>query len=139
MARFVYRIADFLPAVLSAKKRVLNWTEVVAGMLRMLYASEVLDGLVGPPAPAESPRSKIQYAANMDINTSDEDWYDNLLDRIAKHQGDTRGRVNSKAKAVLARCEAIRYIQLGNPETILIDDGTIRDRVMKEYSGGKAS
>ena len=108
-------------------------------MLRMLYASEVLDKLVGPPAPAESPRGKIQSAANMDINTGDEGWYDNLLDRIAQHQGDRRESVNSKAKAVLARCEAIRYIQLGNPETILIDDGTIRDRVSKEYSGGRVS
>lgn len=139
IARLVHRIADFLPAALAAKKRVLNWTEVVAGMLRMLYASEVLDKLVGPPAPPESPRGKIQLAANMDINTGDEDWYDNLLDRIAQHRGERRESVNSKAKAVLARCEAIRYIQLGNPETILIDDGTIRDRVMKEFSGGGVS
>jgi hypothetical protein len=139
VARLVYRIADFLPAALAAQKRVLNWTEVVAGMLRMLYASEVLDGLVGPPAPAESPRGKMQSAANMDINTGNEHWYDNLLDRIAQHRGDPRERVVLKAKAVLARCEAIRYVQLGNPETILIDDGTIRDRVMKEYSGGKIS
>jgi hypothetical protein len=139
IARLVYRIADFLPAVLAAKKRVLNWTEVIAGMLRMLYASELLDVLVGPPAPAESPRRKIQTAANVDINSRDDNWYDTLLDRIAEHRGDPRERVESKARGVLARCEAIRYIQLGNPETILIDDGTIWNRVMEEYSGGKAA
>lgn len=135
IARLVYRIADFLPAVLRAEKRVLNWTEVIAGMLRMLLASEMLDALVGPPAPSESPRGEIQTATNMDINTGDENWFDNLLDRIAKHRGDTRETVEAKARSVLVRSEAIRYLQLGNPETILIDDGTIVARVMKEYSG----
>jgi hypothetical protein len=135
ISRLVYRLADFLPAALAAHKRVLNWTEVIAGMLRMLYASEVLDALVGPPAPLETPRGKIQSITSMDINTGDEHWYDNLLDRIAKHRGEPRDHIESKAKAVLARCEAIRYVQLGNPETILIDDGTIWDNVVKAYSG----
>ncbi len=139
IARLVYRIADFLPAALAAKKRVLNWTEVVAGMLRMLYASEVLNELVGPPRALDSPRGNIQSAANADINTGDERWYDNLLDRIAQHRGVTCERVESKAATVLARCEAIRYVQLGNPETILIDDGAIRNQVMREYSGGTVS
>jgi hypothetical protein len=41
--------------------------------------------------------------------------------------------LDSRATGILARSEAIRYFQLGNPETILIDDGTIREQVMKEY------
>jgi hypothetical protein len=34
---------------------------------------------------------------------------------------------------VCSRSEAIPYVQLGNAEAILIDDGTIHDNVMKEY------
>jgi hypothetical protein len=133
LAPFLPFCADFLPALLKAEKRVLNWTEVIAGMLRMLLASEMLDHLVGPPAPPDSPRGRIQAAANMDINIGDEGWYDKLLDRIVVHRGETRERVVSRAAGILARFEAIRCFQLGNPETILIDDGTIRDQVMKEY------
>lgn len=73
VARLVFRIADFLPAVLAGKQRVLCWTEVVSGMQRMLLASEVLDVLVGPPSGTTSPRGKLQLAANMDINVRQDD------------------------------------------------------------------
>jgi hypothetical protein len=139
ISRLVYRLADFLPAVMSAEKRVLNWTEVIAGMLRMLFASEMLDHLVGPPAPQGTPRGKLQLEANMDINTREEAWFDNLIAAIAEHHGVAAEAIASKAAGVIAHCEAIRYVQLGNPETILIDDGRIRDLVMKEYSAGKAN
>jgi hypothetical protein len=138
IARLVFRIADFLPAALRAQMRVLNWTEVMAGMLRMLYASEVLDALVGPPAPEGTARWKLQTAVNIDINTRDEAWYDNLIDSIAQHRSEPRERVQTRASTVLARCEAIRYIQLGNPEKILIDDGSIRAGVLEQYGAGMA-
>ena len=131
----VANIADFLPAALAAEKRVLNWTEVIAGMLRMLFASEILDGLVGFPSGADDERGRIQTTANVDINSGEEAWYDNLLNRIAEHQAKDRAVFESKAKAILARCEAIRYVQLGNPETILIDDGKIKNSVMRQPPG----
>ncbi|WP_316204515.1 CHAT domain-containing protein [Bradyrhizobium sp. SZCCHNS3051] len=136
IGRLIYRIADFLPAMLRAEKRVLNWMEVVSGMLRMLLASEMLDHLVGPPSATETPRGQIQHSANIEINIGDLDWYDNLLNRIAEHRKETRERVDSRAGAVLARSEAIRYIQLGNPETILIDDGSIASAVLAQYGQG---
>src|SRR5262249_32292075 len=60
VARLVYRLADFIPSVLSAKKRVLNWTEIVSGMQRMFLASEVLNALVGTPDIEGSPRQTMQ-------------------------------------------------------------------------------
>jgi hypothetical protein len=135
IARLVYRIADFIPAVLSAKIRVLNWTEIISGLLRMLLASEILDALVGPPAPKGTPRARLQTIANVEINSREfGDWYERLLGAIAKYRGEEFETVRSKARNVLARSEAIRYVQLGNPETILIDDGEIRKQVLQEYN-----
>jgi hypothetical protein len=34
---------------------------------------------------------------------------------------------------VCSRSEAVPYVQLGNAEALLVDDGTIHDKVMKEY------
>ena len=135
VARLVYRIADFIPAVLSAKKRVLNWTEIISGLLRMLLASEILNALVGPPAAEGTPRARLQAIANIEINSREfDDWYERLLGAIAEHRGEEFETVRSKARNVLARSEAIRYVQLGNPETILIDDGEIRKQVLQEYN-----
>jgi hypothetical protein len=130
VARLVYRMADFIPAALSVRNRVLNWTEIVAGMLRMTFSSELLDELIGPPAREGSPRARLQLAANIDINAREEDaWYDNLLSNIAKERGEDRREIESEARGVIARCESIRYVQLGNPETILIDDGETHTRI----------
>ncbi|MBR0704563.1 CHAT domain-containing protein [Bradyrhizobium diazoefficiens] len=134
IARLVFRIAEFIPAVLSAKIRVLNWTEVVGGMLRMLLASEILDSLVGPPQESGSARAKLQTNVNVEINSGEhEDWFERLLAAISEVTGRTMEHVRIRARAVIARSEAIRYVQLGNPETILIDDGEIRKQVMAEY------
>ncbi|MCT7376897.1 CHAT domain-containing protein [Chelativorans salis] len=130
IARLIYRLADFLPAMIATRARVLNWTEVIAGMLRMLFASEVLDALVGPPAPLASPRGQIQRQANMDINSGDPAWFENLVDHVSAFRNEDRTMVEGRIRDVIAQCEAIRYVQLGNPETILIDDGTIRDAVL---------
>ena len=135
VARFIYRLADFIPAALSARKRVLNWTEVIAGMLRMTLASELLDELVGPPAPTESPRGQIQLKVNIDINAREDDaWFDNLLHNISEHRSQDIAIIQARARTIIARADSIRYVQLGNPETILIDDGGTRRRLEAAFT-----
>ena len=127
VARFLLRLADFIPAALDAKKRAINWTEIVTGMQRMFLASELLDGLVGPLKELNSPRSKLQSRANLHINTGAPDWYERVLSDIAAHRGETVTATMTLAERIVARSEAIRYVQLGHPENILIDDGRIRE------------
>jgi hypothetical protein len=126
IARLIYRLADFIPAVLTT--RVVNWTEIVSGMLRMLLVSEILDGLVGPPAEMGSPRATMQSQANAYINSGDSDWFEQLISDIAKHRAETEDATLARAQGIIARAEALRYVQLGNPENILVDDGSIRGR-----------
>lgn len=139
VARLIHRLADFIGAALSSKRRALNWTEIMSGMLRMSFSTELLDELIGPPGPEGSVRWKLQLAANIDINSrEDENWYTNLLEAIAKERNLPLGSIESKARDLMARCDSIRYIQLGNPETILIDDGATLGRVharLKELQG----
>lgn len=140
IARLVYRIADFIPAALKLQRRSLTWMEVVSGMLRMLLASELLDSLVGPPAEEGTFRSKLQIQVNADINIEeDENWFDNLLARIAEHRQQRLAVVETKARAVLAQAEAIRYVQLGNPEMIVIDDGSPKGPGQAETGGIRAA
>jgi hypothetical protein len=124
IARLVYRLADFIPAALHT--RVVNWTEIVSGMLRMLLASELLDGFIGPPDKLESPRGKMQSQANHYINSGDPEWFERLIGDIAKHRGETDEATLTRAQGLIARAEALRYVQLGNPENILVDDGSVR-------------
>lgn len=132
IARFLYRLAAFIPDALAARHRVLNWTEIVTGMQRMIVTSEILDGLVNKADGPFTARGRIQSAANLNINTGKPDWYERLLADIARHRGETVEAVTTLAERVVARSEAIRYIQLGHPENILIDDGGIHAAVVPE-------
>lgn len=130
IARLIYRISDFIPLALQGRPRVLSWSEVIGGMLRMLLATELLDSLVGPPSEEGTPRFSLQTSANVDINSRETDeWFENLLKAIAICNDQPIDTVRKRARRVLARSEAIRYIQLGHPEAILIDDGKVQDRL----------
>jgi hypothetical protein len=132
IARLVYRLADFIPSALSDQKRVLNWTELVSGMQRMFFVSEILNALVGPPDVENSPRSTLHLQANVHINSYESDWFDKLLAGIAEHRNEKLDDVAQRAARTIAASEAIRYIQLGHPENILIDDGSIRAQFVPE-------
>jgi hypothetical protein len=133
IARFVHRLADFIPAALSVQNRVLNWAGLVSGMQRMFLASETLNALVGPPDVEGSPRQTLQLQANVHINSYEPDWFDKLLAGIAEHRNEELGDVARRAARAIAVSEAIRYIQLGHPESILIDDGSIRAQFVPEH------
>ncbi|HML07875.1 MAG TPA: CHAT domain-containing protein [Xanthobacteraceae bacterium] len=133
ISRLVYRVAEFVPTAIAARGRVLNWTEVVSGMLRRFLASELLDALVGPPGDADTPQGKLLVKAGEDIDVrEDNHWFDNLLERIAENRGQHLAAIQAKAQSLIARAEAIRYIQLGNPELIIIDDGKTRERLAED-------
>lgn len=141
IGRFMLRLADYLPAALAPAQRVLTWTEVVAGMLRMTLVSEIISGLAGVEAlrPQESsPIHKLQIDVYYKINTRQSGWYDALLEGLAPILSWDIDRVRARADGVISRSEAIRYIQLGNPETILIDEGAVERAVINEVSRSDA-
>ena len=93
----------------------------------------VLDALVGPPEDVDTPRGKLLVKAGEDIDLrEDEHWFDNLLESIAENRGQKLPAIQAKAQSIIARAEAIHYIQLGNPELIIIDDGKTRERLAKD-------
>jgi hypothetical protein len=102
-------------------------------MQRMFLASETLNALVGRPDVEGSPRQTLQLQANVHINSYDPDWFDKLLAGIAEHRNEKLGDVARRAARAIAASEAIRYIQLGHPETILIDDGSVRAQFVPEH------
>lgn len=140
IGRLFVRIADFVPAALDARGRGLSWSEVISGMLRMSLASEVLNNFVGPPTGIDQPRGQLQLQANEDINVRNSpSWFDDLLVNIADYKQVAVDRIASRADALIARSEAIRYIQLGHPDAIVIADEAIVKRIEAIYASPPTS
>lgn len=125
IARLLHRLANFIPAVLRERQTTLNWSEVISGMLRMVLASKLADALVGPSGDV---RNDLLERVNYSINTDQPDWFDLILEQLVATKGWIREYAEARAADVIAGSESIRYVQLGNPKTILIDDGSIRQR-----------
>lgn len=94
----------------------------------MTLISELLDALVGPhPSElrAEKRIRELQVQANIGINSGERDWYPRFIEALAEEIDLDATQIRLRAPRIIARSEAIRYIQLVNPEMIRIADQNI--------------
>lgn len=113
VARLMHRLAEYIPAMLKAVEHPLSWLEVIAGMLRMTVATEIINELCDVHGAIQT-----RQRANIDINSRRTDWFERLVENLAPEAGEELARVRKKALAAIARSDAIRYTHLGNPERI---------------------
>jgi hypothetical protein len=120
IARMILRLEQFLPVV--AKRRSMRWTHMVSGLQRMSFISESLIILSRRARLQISPDAymRIHTAANTSINQRRATWYEEYLDLLSQ---ETRTSSNALKQAIdtwVRIPECIKYVQLGNPELILI-------------------
>ncbi|MBP2549681.1 hypothetical protein J2858_002604, partial [Neorhizobium galegae] len=133
ISRLLIRLAAYIPAHLKEIGTAVSWLHFVSGMIRMWCASDILDDLVGTSEKVREERARLQNEANYDINTGRRDWYDRMLDALVDVLKIDRLAVERKANAAMARSEAIRYVHLGSPETIIISADTVRETAGSYY------
>jgi len=116
IARFLFRFEAFLPVL----EGPMNWTEVVTGMLRMSYVTDMLrtfEQIHGLPF---FHLDRIQMHANLMINGNDPTWFDQLLKSLAKETKETEQQVKERWLDTCYFAETLRYVHLGNPEHIYV-------------------
>ncbi len=94
----------------------------------MSLATEINIALVGVPGSAAY--NELQKRANFEINGLDPRWFEKLVGRIATVRGIEIDVARTLVQKVVSRSDAIRYTQLGNPETIVLSDQSVLDRIM---------
>ncbi len=121
IGRLMLRIVEFVPIALKYKKR-LTWREVVSGMLRMTYVTEVTRLLIKHKQVSigKDAISRVQLAANTKINNGSGDWYDVYLESLSKESGIQVDDLRSLVTRWASLTDALKYIQLGSPENIII-------------------
>lgn len=117
VARLMHRLAEYIPAMMKAVEHPLSWLEVIAGMLRMTVATEIINDLCGVQGAMQTRQN-----ANIDINSRRTDWFERLVENLVPETGEELTRVRKKALAAIARSDAIRYTHLGNPERLCFFD-----------------
>lgn len=122
IARLLYRLADFLPAALKVYSRAIVWSEVIGGMLRMQLLSDLLRPLAQLGHLTEEKRREIHAFGNIQINKRNNDWYEDVINMAAAESSLAPSVVRDVFCKAISLSDTIRYVQIGNPEYILIDD-----------------
>lgn len=120
IARIILRVFVFLPMLLETKK-IVTWRDIVSGMLRMTYATEISIKFLRKTKCKISidEINWLQLKANEDINSLNNNWHENIVTRLAGLAGMPQADV-LKIIDTWGMVDALKYVQLGAPENIII-------------------
>jgi hypothetical protein len=127
-ARLVYRVAAFLGPAIDLFGEALTWTEVVSGMLRMQLLTDFLRQLRDKKKIDAATYEAVHVRGNTAINGRDPDPFGVVMSRL-EEAGLTRKNLELELELAVANSSVISYLQVGQPETILIDNA---DRIKKQ-------
>ena len=122
ISRLILRMIEFIPVVTQTLNRPLRWTSVVSGLQKMSCITEQMAVLSRHASLSLSPdqNTSIQTQCNHLVSIKDEQWYEKTISNVAAELKQKEARILD----VLGRWgqlpDTIKYIQLGNPEQILI-------------------
>jgi hypothetical protein len=120
VARLVWRLAEFLPAVTGPHGRAFLWSEVMAGMLRLQVIYDLLMPLVEQGKLTLPDYQQINFQAINETTNREPDWWDDALAEVQSLLGLSDEAVAALGRETIATSDAIRYAQIGNPEKIVI-------------------
>jgi hypothetical protein len=121
VARLLYRIDAFLPAIRELGVELITWRSLVSTFLQMSYATDVLRFFEQKAWLGEGDFPALSIAANMSINSHIESWYSDLLEGVAEATSRSRHEIEEVLGNESPLVETMYYCQIGRPETIGID------------------
>jgi len=127
IARMILRIEQFLPVITQKIGHSIRWTNVVSGLQRMSFISESLI-ILNRKAKlriSEDAYLRIHSKANNLINPWHADWYEQYIEMLSQESGRSVDVIKQLMDIWVKIPECIKYIQIGNPELILIEGNDI--------------
>lgn len=134
-ARLIFRVSEFLSAFIETFERSLTWTEVVSGMMRMQLLTDFLRNLRRQNKIDDGQYLEVHSAGNAAINGLSNDPFGAVLNDLER-LGLERKVLQYDLEVAVANSSVISYLQIGRPETIIIDQ---RKRIEAQLAGMRHS
>ncbi len=134
IARLILRIKLYVPNEVYNLNRQLRWNDIISGLQRMNYVTEILHLLCEYGNVVKIDKDaylRISYQSNMFINSNNPSWYEDVLELIAEESGFTIDEVKKLISKYAQFPESMKYIQMGNPDQILIVKKDMSDKYRK--------
>ncbi|QRX82237.1 hypothetical protein [Glaciimonas sp. PAMC28666] len=120
IARILYRISAYLPALKSIGIDLITWRTFIAGFMQMSYVTDVLRHFVKLGIIDIAFSQSVNLEANYMINLQQDDWYDSVIQKISEKTGIAADELIKKIVDGNPLLETMRYCHVGLPEHIRI-------------------
>ncbi|HCG8185229.1 TPA: CHAT domain-containing protein [Vibrio parahaemolyticus] len=121
IARLLLRIKHYLPKRLRAETGVsIRWSSFVTGMIRKTYYSELLSLLKKNHGLSKENEINLNFYAGCHLDPLHDEWHQIIMDEISNKTKFSREELNQIIENELMLPECLKYIQMGNPESIII-------------------
>jgi hypothetical protein len=122
-ARFVMRLinrAVHYGAIVNSMGRAVTWSSIVGGVLRLELVTDLLRGFEGDKGFDEDTRGELLLGTHKDLQLMRPDWFERLRDQVIATGAVDLSGWETRLPDLIAASDAIRYLHLGNPESILV-------------------
>lgn len=121
IARLLLRIKYYLPQRLNDNSGIsIRWSSFVTGMIRRTFYSELLAMLEKKSLIKKEEKKHLLFHVGLLIDPLHSDWHEKILTEISKKVGISCTDLKVIMEKEFMMPECLKYIQLGNPELIII-------------------
>ena len=119
--RLLLRMKHYLPAHLGGISGTsIRWSSFVTGMIRQTFYSELLFMLEKKSLISTDETKHLLFHVNITLNPLSSSWHEKILEEIGKKTGKSRDDLKAFLDKEFMMPECLKYVQLGNPESIII-------------------
>lgn len=122
LGRLLLRLSDFISTAIKTRGRAIQWSEIAGGMLRMQLLTDLLHPYAAQKLLNQETFEHIHLQGNLAINSGHPNWFESVVGQTAEHLSLPPDQVTGQFQTLVPFSDTIRYVQTGNPETILVDD-----------------
>jgi hypothetical protein len=120
IARILYRIDAFLPALKSIGFDIITWRTLISDFMQMSYTTDVLNYFVERSLIKGEDSYEINLEVNELINTRVSEWYEILIKKVSLKSGVPEAELEKIIAEENPLMETMYYCQFGTPEDIRI-------------------
>ena len=120
IARLLIRVSIFLYIHLFKHNKSIRWSTFISGMTKQSYYTELIYKLQDCKIINGKQNQELNFFVNMNINPLQLDFHNKILDEICIKSSLTKNQLNDFIEKNHKFAECLKYIQLGNPENIVI-------------------
>lgn len=120
IARLLLRIKYYLPKRLDDVGISIRWSSVVTGMIRKTFYSELISMLQKKFGLDAGLKKNLNFSVGQNLDPLDNNWHEKIIEKISMQIGIPIDKLKNLIRTEFMMPECIKYIQLGNPELIVI-------------------